>query len=96
MKAAAVRAAGFRLADAQSVVARKTGFAGWPALDETATPIAIDYLQIDGPHTGAISRGIMEWIGDDVRILMPPAGHPRPDRFDPPPAKGTLSHWRRR
>ena len=28
----AVRAAGFRLADAQSVVARQTGFASWPAL----------------------------------------------------------------
>jgi uncharacterized protein (TIGR03067 family) len=29
---AAVRAAGFRLADAQSAVARQTGFASWPAL----------------------------------------------------------------
>jgi hypothetical protein len=28
----AIRAAGFRLADAQSVVARQTGFASWPAL----------------------------------------------------------------
>ena len=32
MTPAAVRAAGFRLADAQSVVARQTGFASWPAL----------------------------------------------------------------
>jgi uncharacterized protein (TIGR03067 family) len=29
---ARARAAGFRLADAQSAIARKTGFAGWPAL----------------------------------------------------------------
>src|SRR5262245_11063485 len=28
----AVRATGYRLADAQSVVARQTGFASWPAL----------------------------------------------------------------
>src|SRR4029453_3246822 len=28
----AVRAAGFRLADAQSVIARKSGFASWPGL----------------------------------------------------------------
>jgi hypothetical protein len=32
MKPAAVRKAGFRLADAQSAVARKSGFASWPAL----------------------------------------------------------------
>ena len=32
MSVAAVRAAGFRLADAQSVVARQTGFGSWPAL----------------------------------------------------------------
>ncbi len=32
MTAAAVRRAGFRLADAQSVVARQNGFASWPAL----------------------------------------------------------------
>lgn len=32
MTADAIRAAGFRLADAQSVVARQTGFASWPGL----------------------------------------------------------------
>lgn len=32
MAAAEVRTAEFRLADAQSAIARKTGFAGWPAL----------------------------------------------------------------
>src|SRR6476469_3877717 len=32
MTASAARSAGFRLADAQSVVARQTGFASWPAL----------------------------------------------------------------
>jgi uncharacterized protein (TIGR03067 family) len=65
-------------------------------LDETATPIAIDYLQIDGRKAGTVTRGIMEWIGEEVRFLMPPAGRPRPDRFDPLPEKGTLSRWRRK
>src|SRR5262249_20881618 len=32
MTPAAVRRAGFRLADAQSVIARQNGFASWPAL----------------------------------------------------------------
>lgn len=32
LKPAAVRAAGFRLADAQLVVARRSGFASWPGL----------------------------------------------------------------
>jgi len=65
-------------------------------LDETASPIAVDYLQLDGKKAGAVSRGILEWIGEDVRILMPAAGEPRPATFDTPPRKGTLSRWRRK
>ena len=52
--------------------------------------------ELDGKKAGTVSRGIMEWIGDEVRFVMPPAGRQRPDRFDPPPAKGTLSRWRRK
>src|SRR5262249_32000272 len=36
MTAAAVRKAGFRLADAQSAIARQSGFASWPALSRHA------------------------------------------------------------
>jgi uncharacterized protein (TIGR03067 family) len=63
-------------------------------LDETATPIAVDYLSLLPRHKGVVTYGIMEWIGEDVRFLMAPAGAPRPTDFTP--GKGTLSRWRRR
>jgi uncharacterized protein (TIGR03067 family) len=62
-------------------------------IDQTAFPIAIDYLSLLGKQKGTVSHGIMEWIGDDVRFLMAPAGAPRPTDFTP--GKGTLSRWRR-
>jgi uncharacterized protein (TIGR03067 family) len=65
-------------------------------LDESATPIAVDYLDLRPKHAGAIGYGILEWIGDEVRFLMAPAGTPRPTGFDPLPATGTLTRWRRR
>jgi uncharacterized protein (TIGR03067 family) len=64
-------------------------------VDDTVTPIAIDYLNL-GPQAGKVSRGIMEWIGDDVRILMPKPGEPRPADFTASAPGGTLSRWRRR
>ena len=65
-------------------------------VDETASPIAIDYLNLDGKEGGTVTRGIMEWVGDEVRILMPAAGQPRPSDFSVELAAGTLSRWRRR
>jgi len=65
-------------------------------IDERATPTAIDYLNLDGRQAGAVSRGIVEWVGDEVRILMPGPGQPRPADFSVPLATGTLSQWRRR
>ena len=65
-------------------------------IDEDATPIAVDYLNLQGPEAGGVSRGILEWAGDDVRFLMAAAGQPRPAGFGPPLGKGTLSQWRRR
>jgi uncharacterized protein (TIGR03067 family) len=53
MKAAAVRAAGFRLADAQSVVARQSGFAGWPALSR---------------HVGDLRALEGEWRFDSLEV----------------------------
>lgn len=63
-------------------------------IDDTTRPIAIDYLNLDGKQRGTVSRGIMEWIGDDVRFLIAPSGAPRPTSFTDTP--GTLSRWRRR
>jgi uncharacterized protein (TIGR03067 family) len=64
-------------------------------IDESSTPTAIDYLNL-GPNAGTISRGIMEWIGDEVRFSMSAPGQPRPADFGAPPPHGTLSHWRRK
>jgi uncharacterized protein (TIGR03067 family) len=64
-------------------------------IDESATPIAVDYYSLLGDQKGTVSYGIMEWIGDEVRFLMAPAGSPRPAAFDSP-SKGTLSRWRRK
>jgi hypothetical protein len=52
-------------------------------VDETRTPIAIDYFHLLAKQRGVVTFGIMEWIGDDVRFLMAPAGAPRPTDFTP-------------
>lgn len=64
-------------------------------IDEAAAPIAIDYLDLRDKTAGALTRGILEWLGDEVRFLMAPACEPRPTGFEPP-GRGTLSRWRRR
>jgi uncharacterized protein (TIGR03067 family) len=60
-------------------------------IDESATPIAVDYLNLLPQKKGKVTYGIMEWIGDDARFLMAPDERaPRPTSFDSP---GTLSTW---
>ena len=61
-------------------------------IDDTCSPIAIDYLGLSGKAKGVVTRGIMEWVGDDARFMMAPAGAPRPTSFA---GAGTLSRWRR-
>ena len=65
-------------------------------LDERTEPIAVDYLNQTGKARGSVSRGIMEWIGDEVRFLIAAAGDPRPANFDAVTRTATLSRWRRR
>jgi uncharacterized protein (TIGR03067 family) len=65
-------------------------------IDERATPTAVDYLHLDGAKANTVSRGIMEWVGDDVRFLTAAPGQSRPADFDAPVGAGTLSQWRRR
>ena len=65
-------------------------------IDERETPAAVDYLNLDGPQAGTVSRGIMGWVGDEVRFLMAGPGQPRPTDFSVPLVTGTLSQWRRR
>ena len=64
-------------------------------LDESTSPIAIDYLNI-GKGPRAVSFGIVEWIGDDFRVCMAKPGDPRPSDFSCEPGSGrTVSVWRR-
>ena len=64
-------------------------------IDESVSPVAIDYLHLTGPDQGKVSRGILEWVGEELRILMAAPGHQRPVDFSAPGADQTLSHWRR-
>ena len=65
-------------------------------LDESVTPIAVDYLALSGRQKGTVTHGIMEWTGDEARFLMAAPGEPRPAGFDAPSRSATLSRWRRR
>lgn len=64
-------------------------------LDESASPIAIDYLNI-GKGARAVSLGILDWVGDDMRVCMAKPGDPRPSDFSCDAGSGrTLSRWKR-
>jgi uncharacterized protein (TIGR03067 family) len=65
-------------------------------LDETTMPIAVDYLNLNGRQAGTVSRGIMEWMGDEVRFLIASPGHPRPTSFASSATAGTFSQWQRK
>jgi uncharacterized protein (TIGR03067 family) len=64
-------------------------------LDESVTPIAVDYLNI-GRGGRTVTHGIFEWAGDEARFCMA-AGAARPDDFSCAVGIGrTLSRWRRK
>ena len=65
-------------------------------VDDRATPAAVDYLHLSGKSKGAVSLGIMDWIGDEVRFLIASPGDARPANFDTVARTATLSRWRRR
>lgn len=65
-------------------------------IDERATPMAIDYLNLSGSAKGKVSLGIVDWVGDDARFLVAAPGQARPTSFDKPGKGQTLSRWRRR
>lgn len=65
-------------------------------LDESASPVAIDYLNI-GKGPRVVSRGILDWVGADMRVCMAKAGDLRPGEFSSDPGSGrTLSVWRQK
>src|SRR5262249_28772795 len=82
MNSAQVRSAGFRLADAQSAVARKTGFASWPRLGRHVELLralegtwGFARLEIDGSAIPpeSISRSRLLIDGDRFRTESPEA-----------------------
>jgi len=66
-------------------------------IDESATPMAVDYLNLSGKSKGTVGLGIMDWVGDEVRFLIAVPGLPRPTAFTGFSPKGhTLSRWKRK
>ncbi|HTG74127.1 MAG TPA: TIGR03067 domain-containing protein [Terriglobia bacterium] len=66
-------------------------------IDESRSPIAVDYLDVGKSSTGQISLGIMDWTGDEVWVCMSAPGQPRAVDFSCEPASGrTLSVWKRK
>ncbi len=75
-----VTAKGYRLADAQSVIARKTGFASWPALARHVEQLrslegtwSFTFLEVDGNEipVGALSNSRLLIDGDRFRMESP-------------------------
>ena len=65
-------------------------------VDESASPVAIDYLHRSGELAGSTQLGIFEWRGEVAWFCMAPPGQPRPAEFSSGPGSGrTLSGWRR-
>jgi uncharacterized protein (TIGR03067 family) len=65
-------------------------------IDETVSPVAIDYLNI-GKGTRTVSHGVMEIDASEWRICMASAGDPRPADFSCDKGSGrTLSRWTRK
>ena len=66
-------------------------------INDSQSPIAVDYLNVGRSFTGTVSLGIMEWVGDEVRFCMAGPGEPRPAVFSCEAGSGrTLSQWRRK
>ena len=66
-------------------------------IDDSVSPIAVDYLNLAGGKRGSVSLGIMEWTGDEVVFCMAAAGAPRPSEFSCEKGSGRiLSRWRRK
>jgi uncharacterized protein (TIGR03067 family) len=66
-------------------------------MNDAASPVEIDYLNLSGPKRGSVSFGIMRWIGDEVVFCMASPGAPRPADFSCEKGSGrTFSRWRRK
>jgi uncharacterized protein (TIGR03067 family) len=65
--------------------------------DESQSPIAVDYLNVGKSSNAQLSLGVMDWVGEEVRICMSAPGKPRAIDFTCEPGSGrTLSRWKRK
>ena len=65
-------------------------------INESASPIAVDYLNLSGAAKGKISLGVMDWVGDEIRFLIATPGAARPKDFAASGKGLTLSRWRKK
>lgn len=64
-------------------------------IDETKTPHAIDYMNIEGSSRGKPQAGIFDLRDDTLRISMAAPGKPRPDDFSWSAKDGrSITTWR--
>lgn len=66
-------------------------------IDETTSPVQVDYFNLDGPAKGTVQRGIMEWQGDVACVCIAASGQSRPAEFSSLGGSGRiLSRWRKK
>jgi uncharacterized protein (TIGR03067 family) len=66
-------------------------------VDERASPVAIDYLGLSGASKDKVSFGVLEWVGEELRVNMAAPRQPRPADFTAERGSGrTLSQWKRK
>ena len=50
-------------------------------IDESRSPLLVDYLYQAGPLKGTVQHGLMQWQGEEACFCMSPPGTPRPVDF---------------
>lgn len=66
-------------------------------IDESASPVHVDYCNTGGAAAGTLQCGIFEWRGAEACFCMGAPGGARPTEFSSAPGSGrTLSRWKKR
>jgi uncharacterized protein (TIGR03067 family) len=66
-------------------------------INESATPLELDYLNVSGQAKGKLSLGLFRWDGEEAVFCVGAPGGPRPADFTCPKGSGrTFSKWRRK
>jgi uncharacterized protein (TIGR03067 family) len=66
-------------------------------LNESATPVEVDYLNLAGKGKGSISLGLFRWDDEEAVFCMAAPGAPRPADFSCDAGSGRIfSRWKRK